>query len=228
MKHEVTGGSAFPLIRFEFEAGEAIKAEAGAMVAMSQGIKLSGKMDGGIGKAIGRMFSGESFFMQSIEAEQQGWALLATPVPGGIMELPIEAGKTMVVQKDGFLAGTTGVEVSTKVQSLLRGFLGGEGFFVVKLGGQGTAFMSSYGSIYPLDIPAGETVLVDNGHLVAWEDSMKYEMTKGAKGWISAVTSGEGFACRFTGPGRVYIQTRNPWGFGQWVFPFLPIPRQTR
>ena len=228
MKHEVTGGSAFPLIRFELEAGEAIKAEAGAMVAMSQGIKLSGKMDGGIGKAIGRMFSGESFFMQSIEAEQQGWALLATPVPGGIMELPIEAGKTMVVQKDGFLAGTTGVEVSTKVQSLLRGFLGGEGFFVVKLGGQGTAFISSYGSIYPLDIPAGETVLVDNGHLVAWEDSMKYEMTKGAKGWISAVTSGEGFACRFTGPGRVYIQTRNPWDFGQWVFPFLPIPRQTR
>jgi uncharacterized protein (AIM24 family) len=73
------------------------------------------------------MFSGESFFLQSITAEKDGWVLLATPVPGGITDVKIERGKELFVQKDGFLAGTPGIEVSTKVQSLLRGMIGGVG-----------------------------------------------------------------------------------------------------
>lgn len=225
MKHEITGGNTFPLLKIYLDHGENVKAESGAMVAMTRDLALTGKMDGGFMQAVGRMFSGESFFLQNISAENgPGWALLAAPMPGEIVAVPVTAGKPWLVQKNGFLAGTPGIEVSAKVQSIGRGFFSGEGFFIVGIGGEGTVFLSTYGSIYTMDIPANETLLIDNGHLVAWESSMKYEIAKGASSWTSSVTSGEGLACRFYGPGRVLIQTRNPRDLGQWLFPFLPLP----
>ena len=227
MRYEILGGDAFPVVKVYLKKNESMKAESGGMVAMSQGITLTSKMDGGIGKAIGRMFSGESFFMQSIEAEKSdGWAIISTPVPGGITPYELKKGTELLVQKNGFLAGSPGVEVSTKMQNLVRGFFSGEGFFIVKLTGEGTVFLSTYGSIYPLEVPAGEEVIVDNGHLIAWESHLSYEITKGAKGWTSAFLAGSGIACRFKGPGTVLIQSRNPWGLGQWLFPLLPIPKQ--
>ena len=225
MRYEILGGDAFPVIKVFLKKGETMKAESGAMVAMSQGMALTSKMDGGLGKALGRMLSGESFFMQALEAEKSdGWAMLTTPVPGGITPYELKKGVELLVQKDGFVAGSQGVEVSTKMQNLVRGLFSGEGFFVVKLTGEGTVFLSTYGSIYPLEIPAGEEVIVDNGHLIAWESHLKYEITKGAKGWTSAFLSGAGIACRFQGPGTVLIQSRNPWSLGRWLFPLLPIP----
>lgn len=227
MRYEFEGSPSFPVIKVYLSKGESIKAEAGSMVAMSSGMKLTGKMDGGIGKAIGRMFSGESFFMQVIEAvDKDGWVMLATAMPGSFGELKLDGNTEWLVQKNGFLAGEETIEVSTKAQSLLRGMLSGEGFFVVKLRGTGTAFLSTYGAIHTVDIPAGEDVLIDNGHLVAWPASLQYEIVKGAKSWVSSVTSGEGVACRFEGPGQVMIQTRNPRDLGGWLFPYLPIPRR--
>jgi uncharacterized protein (TIGR00266 family) len=225
MKHDIIGGSAFPMLRIYLDKGENVKAESGAMVAMTRDLKLTGKVDGGITRAIGRMFSGESFFLQNISADAgPGWAMLAAAAPGEIAAVEISAAKPLTVQKNGFLAGTPGIEVSTKVQSITKGLFSGEGLFVVKITGSGTAFLSTYGAIHTIDLPAGESLLIDNGHLVAWDADMKYEITKGADSWFSAATSGEGIACRFIGPGRVLIQTRNPAQFGAWLFPFLPIP----
>lgn len=226
MKYQITDDVAFPLVRFDLQQGEKIKAESGAMVAMSEGLELTGKMDGGFLRGIARKFSGESFFMQQVEATgADGWVLLAAATPGGIATVDIGGGRELLVQKDGYLAATTDVQVSTKMQSLTKGIFSGEGFFVVKIFGEGTVFLSTYGSIHAIDIAAGETVLIDNGHLVAWDAAMKYDITKGAKSWISSMTSGEGFACRFHGPGRVLIQTRNPQQLAGWIFPFLPIPK---
>lgn len=224
MKCEVLGDTSFPLVRVSLQEGEIIKAESGAMVAMSEGLELTGKADGGIMKGLGRMISGESFFMQQIEAKKgAGWALLAASMPGEIATLDVKQGQEWSVQKGGFLCGTPGVTVSTKMQSLGKGIFSGQGLFVVKVGGEGTAFLSTYGSIYPIDLKPGESLLIDNGHLVAWPSTTKYEITKGAKSWTSAVTSGEGLACRFFGPGQVLIQTRNPSSLGAWLLPFLPI-----
>lgn len=226
MQCEILGDSAFPLLRVTFKEGESIKAEGGAMVAMSPSIRLTGKMDGGVGKAIGRLFSGESFFMQKLEAEGgAGWALLAAATPGEIVAVDLRQGDQLTVQKGGFLAATSGVEVSTKMQGLMKGMFSGQGFFVVKISGEGTVFLATYGSIYPMDLREGEVVHVDNGHLVAWDGHMQYEIVKGGAGIISSMTSGEGLGCRFHGPGRIWIQTRNPSQLGMWLFPFLPIPR---
>lgn len=225
MKHEITGGNTFPLLKVYLDKGESIKAESGAMVAMTRDLKLHGKMDGGFLKSIARRFSGESFFLQSISADDgPGWALLASAAPGEIVPVDIAEGRELTVQKNGFLAGTPDIVVSTKVQSLMKGVFSGEGLFVVKISGRGKAFLATYGSIYTVDIPKGESLLIDNGHLVAWDSAMAYDIGKGASTWFSAATSGEGLACRFHGPGRVLIQTRNPAQFGQWLFPYLPVP----
>lgn len=227
MKYTVEAGEAFPLIKFELEKGEKIKAEAGAMVAMSTTLELTGKVDGGIGKAIGRMFSGESFFMQNFEAkEADGWVMIANHMPGMIGHIELQEGDVWQVEKNGFLAGSEHIDVSTKMQGIGRGLFGGEGFFVVKISGSGTAFLSTYGAIQEIDLTEGEEILIDNGHLVAWQDHLKYEITKGAKGWVSAWTSGEGLACRFKGPGKILIQSRNPNAFVSWLYPLLPIPKQ--
>jgi uncharacterized protein (TIGR00266 family) len=229
MQWEITGGSAFPMIRFTLDKGDNVKAQAGAMVAMSEGVRLEGKADGGLTKAIGRMFSGQSFFMQHVVAETKaGWVLFASPVPGGISNVDIKPGYSLSVQKNGFLAGTAGVDVSTRSQGLLQSMFGGQGFFVVELTGSGTAFLHTYGSMYEIDVPKGEHVLVDNGYLVAWDSNMEYEVTKGASSWFSAVTSGAGFACKFTGPGRILVQTRSPLGLGAWIMPYLPLPQADR
>lgn len=225
MDYDIVGGDTFPAIRFTLKKGDTLKAESGGTVAMTPGLKLVGKMDGGLFKAMGRMLSGESFFLQSIEAQADGYILLGSNMPGSITPVDI-TGKGLVVQKDGFLAAASGVDVSTKVQSLMRGFLGGEGFFVVKLTGSGTAFIATFGTALPITLAAGEEITVDNGHLVAWDEGMSYDMTKGASSWVSSVTTGQGLACRFKGPGRIWVQTRSPRGFAAWMaselVPFLP------
>jgi uncharacterized protein (TIGR00266 family) len=225
MRYDIVGGGTFPLLRVYLDEGEALRAESGAMVAMTRDLRLTGKMDGGLLKSLGRMFSGESFFLQNLTAEKgAGWALLASAAPGEIIPLQIDPARPMTVQKNGFLAGTEGIEISTEMQGIAKGLFSGEGFFVLGIAGKGTVFLATYGSAYTVDIPKGETLLIDNGHLIAWETSMDYEIAKGASSWVSSVTSGEGLACRFTGPGKVLIQTRNPQQLGNWIFPFIPKP----
>ena len=228
MDYAIEGGSTFPLVRVTLNAGDAIKAERGAMVALSQGAELKGKMDGGLKRSIGRMFTGESFFLQSIEANtDNSWALLSTTQLGAISALDV-GGQEWCLQKNGFVAATADVDVSTKMQSLGRSLFSGEGMFIMRVKGNGTLFLSTYGSMQTVSIPAGESVLIDNGHLVAWPAHLKYEIAKGASSWISSATSGEGLACRFYGPGDVIIQTRNPQDFGAWLQQFLPPPPKAR
>jgi uncharacterized protein (TIGR00266 family) len=217
-KYEIIHGEAFPLIRYNMEAGEVLKAESDAMVAMSPNIDVTGKAEGGILKGLTRKLAGESFFLQQLEAARgPGEVLLAHASPGGIMDIVLDGSYGLLVQKNGFLAATQGVEVSTKMQSLGKGLFSGEGFFIVNITGKGVCFVSSYGAIHVIDVGPGEQVIIDNGHLVAWPDTMTYAIEKASKGWISSFKSGENLVCRFTGPGKVLIQTRNPGGFVGWL-----------
>nr|WP_235203265.1 TIGR00266 family protein [Candidatus Magnetobacterium casensis] len=213
---------AFTMLRYRLKAGEIIKAESDAMVAMSSTIDVEGKLEGGVLGGLGRMLSGEKFFFQTLTARRgHGEVLMSPVVPGDIMELQLDGRTNYIIQKDGFFAASNEVVITTKMQNLAKGLFSGEGFFVIKVGGSGTLFVSSYGAIHALDIPAGEEMIVDNGHLVAWPESVVYTIEKASSGWISSFTSGEGMVCRFRGPGRVLIQTRNPQGFGQWIRQFI-------
>jgi uncharacterized protein (TIGR00266 family) len=217
-KYEIIHGEAFPLVRYNLDRGEKLKAESDAMVAMSATIDVTGGAEGGILRGLTRMLSGEKFFFQYLEAKRgPGEVLLAHAWPGGIMDVELDGTYGLVTQKDGFLAATEGIEVNTTTQSLSRGLFSGEGFFILKISGRGVVFVSSYGAIHTIQVPAGEQVIVDNGHLVAWPDYMRYTVEKASNGWINSWMSGECLVCRFTGPGVILIQTRNPSGFKGWV-----------
>ena len=224
MKYEILYPEAFPVVKCQLEQGEKIKAESDAMITMSATVDVEGKMDGGILSGLARKFlAGESFFFQELIASRgPGAVLLGHPLPGGILDVELDGSYGLVVQKDGYLASTQGIQVDTKMQNLSKGLFSGEGFFVLNVTGRGTVFVSSYGVIHPVNIADGEEVIIDNGHLVAWPDYMQYSIEKASSGWISSVTSGECLVCRFRGPGVVLIQTRNPSGFEAWIRSMIP------
>jgi uncharacterized protein (TIGR00266 family) len=224
MKSEILYPGAFPMVRVELAEGEHIKAESGAMVACSPTIDIESKMEGGFLGALSRKFlTGEKFFFQTLRANRgAGEALLAPTVPGEIIVLELDGVNEYMVQKDGFLAGADGIAIDSQMQSMSRGLLGGEGFFILKMSGKGMLVLNSFGAIHKIELKPSQEYIVDNSHLVAWSTTTSYNIEKATSGWVASFTSGEGFVCRFRGPGVVYIQSRNPRGFGSWVRQFLP------
>jgi uncharacterized protein (TIGR00266 family) len=222
--YEILYQDAFPIIRYRLRKGERLKAESDAMIAMSSTVDVTGGVEGGILRGMTRMLAGEKFFFQYLTASRgPGEVLLGHALPGGIVDVKLDGSYGLRVQKDGFLAATDGVEVSTQVQNLVRGLFSGEGFFVLNVSGKGLVFLSSYGAIHAINLGPGEEYVVDNGHLVAWADYMQYQITKASSGWINSFMSGECLVCRFTGPGVVLIQTRNPMGLGGFIKTLLRL-----
>lgn len=225
MKSEILYPGAFPMARIELAAGETVKAESGAMVACSPTVDVESKMEGGfLGALSRRMLSGEKFFFQTLRATRgAGEVLLAPTVPGDIVVLELDGVNEYLVQKDGFLAGADSVKIESKMQSLSRGLLGGEGFFILRMSGIGTLILNSFGAVHKVELKPDQEYIVDNSHLVAWTATTSYNIEKASAGWIASFTSGEGLVCRFRGPGVVYIQSRNPGGFGNWIRQFIPV-----
>jgi len=225
MKSEILYPGAFPMARVELTAGEAIKAESGAMVASSPTIDVESKMEGGFLGALSRKFlTGEKFFFQTLRASRgPGEVLLAPTVPGEIVMMELDGVNEYMVQKDGFLAGDEMIKLDSQMQSLSRGLLGGEGFFILKVSGKGTLLLNSFGAIHKIELKPDQEYIVDNSHLVAWSGTTSYNIERAASGWVASFTSGEGLVCRFRGPGGVYIKSRNPGGFGAWVRQFIPV-----
>jgi uncharacterized protein (TIGR00266 family) len=224
MKAKVLYPGTNSLVEVQLEKGEAVKAESGAMVSMSATIDVDGKLEGGILSGITRMMAGEKFFFQSLKANRgPGHVLLAPSTPGDVCLIELDGSIEYNVQKDGFLAGSGGVEVNAKMQNLFKGLFSGEGFFILKVSGRGTVAVSSFGAIHEINLAPGENLTIDNQHLVAWPTTTTYTITKASKGWFSSITSGEGVVCKLTGPGKVFIQTRNAGSFASWLRPFIPL-----
>lgn len=156
MRYEIMQPGAFAFLKVNLEAGESIKAESDAMMAMSGNVKVEGKMEGGMLGGLARKFlSGESLFFQKLTAQNKdGEAVLAPPIPGdvGVYEL---RGNTLCITSGGFLAAEESVKIETKMQNLGKGLFSGAGLFVVKASGNGTLFFNSFGAIYPIELQLG-------------------------------------------------------------------------
>jgi uncharacterized protein (TIGR00266 family) len=224
MQFDVKYGPSYALGFIRLDAGEQIQAETGAMVSMSDTIKMETSTRGGIMSGLKRsVLGGESFFLNTFSAEQAGEITIAPALPGDILSLDV-ANTTVYVQSGSFLAATTGVEVDTKWGGG-KTFFSREGLFLLKCTGQGTLFLSSYGAIHLVELAAGQKYIVDTGHMVAFDESVNYEVGR-AGGWKSTLLGGEGLVCNLTGPGRFYLQTRNPQSFIDWLVPKLPGKRE--
>lgn len=225
MHFEITG-SVDPLLSVSLQKGEKVLAESNAMVAMDGDLSLKGRSRGGIMKSLARKFlNDESFFQQYIEAEKgPGTVLLAPNIPGDIRILDVGARQYMI--SDGaFLAATEGVDLEVKSQGLGRAILGDSGgFFVMATQGSGQVAVSGFGSVRELEVAEGQSLVVDNGHLVAWDCSLDYELSintshSGLFGkLINSQITGEGIVLKFRGRGKVIVCSRNKGGFLDWIF----------
>ncbi|CAF0770946.1 unnamed protein product [Adineta steineri] len=184
-------------------------AQPGAMVAMGPEITLKGKLKFSFKK----MFTGGDMTQSTFTGP--GEVLLAPPIWGDIVPIQLDGQTQWSIGRGGYLAMTHGVVKDTKSQGLGKALFSGEGLFVHRVSGTGIVFVTSLGAIIQRQLKQGEQWIVDNGHLVAWTCS--YSIERAGGGIMSGMHSGEGLVCRFTGPGIVYIQTRNPEALSDWI-----------
>ena len=208
MEYQIEGAP-LPVVICQLEAGETMLTERGSMSWMTPNMKMETSTNGGLGKAFGRMLSGDSIFQNRYTAQGgQGLIAFASSFPGSIRAFDIGPGRELVVQKSGFLASEAGVQLSVFFQKKLgSGFFGGEGFIMQKFSGHGILFLEVDGSRVAYDLAPGQSMMVDTGNLAAMEATctIDVEMVKGVGNML---LGGEGlFNTKVTGPGRIWLQT---------------------
>ncbi len=226
LRYQLVGGSAFASARIELSPGQSIRAEAGAMVAMSGNVDLQAQLQGGLVGALKRMVTRESLFVSTFTATGgAGEVILAPPVPGDVIGVELR-GRALLVQSSSWLASELEVRLDTEFAGF-RGLFAGEGLFFIRASGEGTILLSSFGAIVRRAIPAGARYVVDTGHVVAFDARMPFEVRKASRrGWMRSLLSGEALVAEFAGPGEVWLQTRNLRSLAGALFPFFPTQQQ--
>jgi len=214
----------FAMLRVRLAHGQQLFAEPAALAAMDPTIDLKAGFQGGVLGSVGRMFAGENLILNTYTAARGGGELLLAPGPAGDVVHYSLRGGSLLLQRGAYLANGVGVEVSAKWAGA-RGFFSGTGLILLRAQGAGELFFNAYGAVLELDV-AGE-YMVDTGYVVAFEDTLEYQVTTlpglGLGGRAkSFFFGGEGLVVRFSGQGRVWVQTRAINPFLSWVYPYRP------
>jgi uncharacterized protein (TIGR00266 family) len=201
---------------------EQLTAEGGSMIAMSNDMQIETttykKNQGGIIKGLKRLLSGESFFINHYTAgESGGEVILAPGLHGDMMTHELNA-ESLIVQSGSYLASEPGIEIDFNWQGF-KSLFSGESMFWLNLNGTGKVIINAYGTIYPVEVD-GEYI-VDTGHIVAFQPSLSFSISKVGSSYISSFIGGEGFVTRFKGTGTVWCQSHNPRSFGSTIGPRL-------
>ncbi len=225
IKYDIEHKPAYASLKLGLNANQMVNVEAGAMAAMDSCITMKSKVKGGFKQGIGRMLGSESLFVNEFTAEGQAGNLYVSPgVPGDIEHYVLDGSKSLMVQSSGFIAAGPDVVIDSKFQGF-KGFFSGESLFLLKVTGQGDFWFSSFGAI--LEIPVEGQYVVDTGYIVAFEDTLNYEVEMigglSFSGLKKGILGGEGLVTRFSGQGRLWIQSRNLYSFINFVHPFRPV-----
>jgi len=212
----IEGEPDYGFVTVQLPANEMIKVESSAMATMDTNLQMKTKFKGGIG----RMVTGESLFINEFTAEgAPGEIGIAPGAPGDLSHQYLD-NQTIFLQNSAFVACSKDVNVETKWQGLTKGFFSGESLFLIRCSGVGDLWFNTYGAIIEIDIT--EDYVVDTGNIVGFTEGLDYKITK-VGGYKSLFFSGEGFVCRFSGKGKVWIQTRGVDALVGWAHWFRPI-----
>lgn len=223
MKYKIEGET-LPVVICDLDKGETMISEGGSMAWMSPNMKMETTSNGGIGKAIGRMFSGEKMFQNRFTAEGgSGMIAFASSFPGSVRAFEISPSNEMIFQKSSFLAGENGINLSVFFNKKLgSGLFGGEGFILQKVSGSGIVFAEFDGHVIEYELGAGQQILVDTGHLAAMTASCTMDIQR-VKGLKNIFLGGEGlFITTVTGSGKVWLQTMPLANVANALLPFMP------
>lgn len=222
MKHEIKYKPSYSMLVVNLEQGEKITAESGAMTYMDPNIeahtrKREKSLLGSIGLTI---FGRQSFWVNDYTASNgQGEVAFVSAPVGDIETLEIKPNQGYVIQKSGYIASTENVNLDVKWEGFTKGLFG-QGLFMIKVTGNGTLFINTFGAIDKHTLESGQTLIVDNFHLVAFSDTCNYKVTKFG-GLKETLLGGEGLVTRITGPGDIYIQTKNLREFVEWLWTLI-------
>ncbi|PIE64536.1 MAG: TIGR00266 family protein [Desulfobacterales bacterium] len=212
---KIEGRPDYAFLTVQMPAGSTLKVEAAAMASMSTNLVMKTKLRGGLN----RLITAESIFINEYTAEGGPGEISIAPGPPGDMEHVYLDGDTIFLQNSAYVASDSNVEIETKWQGLVKGFFSGESLFLIRCSGKGDLWFNTYGAMIEIDVD-GDYV-VDTGNIVAFTEGLEYRISK-VGGYKSLFLSGEGFVCRFSGKGRVWIQTRKTQAFIRWLWPFRP------
>jgi uncharacterized protein (TIGR00266 family) len=219
MQIEIRHSPAFAIARCHLGGGEVLKVQPDAMVAHSPGMQLSAAVDGGVMRGLKRkVLGGESFFITTYTAPAGGgWVDVAPYLFGDMLTLPVPAGHALILSRSGWVASGPGVDIDAKWGGF-KNLFGGEGGFVVRASGTGEVVLGCLGALDLFELGAGERLVLDSNHMVAYDETVTYNLRRAVEGAsIQSLKSGEGLVFEFTGPGRVYGQTRSPQSFLTWL-----------
>jgi uncharacterized protein (TIGR00266 family) len=208
MQYEIKG-DVMPMLEVTIQQGEAIYTESGGMAWMTEGIDMATSGRGGIGKMLGRALAGESLFLTTYTCRAPRATIVFTPeAPGHILPVPLQAGHSIIAQKDAFMCAEDSVTLEMHFRKRLgAGLFGGEGFILQKLTGPGMAFVEIAGEVRQYQLQAGQVMKVDPGHIAMYEPTVDYDVQM-VKGVTNMLFGGEGlFLATLRGPGRVWLQT---------------------
>ncbi|MFD4571926.1 TIGR00266 family protein [Streptomyces sp. NPDC058417] len=224
MKVDVRHGPSFGVARVMLGAGEGVRAESGAMMATSAGVEVEARAEGGLLKGLKRsVLGGESLFVTRFTAGPEGgWVDLAANLPGDVVSLDLDGGVNLA--RGAWLASSGGVELDTKWGGF-KNLAGGEGGFLVRAEGRGQVLVACYGALDQIVLGDGERMVLDSGHLVAFDESVTYTTRKVTRGLVQTMKSGEGLVFEFSGPGTLWSQSRDPSALISWLTTRLPFSR---
>lgn len=222
MQIDITYKPGNSIAKVSLAPNEQVTAEGGAMVSMSGDMTIETtthkKGKGGLLKAAKRLLSGENFFLNHFTASSQGGeVLLSTALPGDMEPLEIE-NEQLIVQGGSYVASSPDVDIDMGWQGF-KSILSGESIFWLNLSGPGQVIFNAFGAIYPVKVD-GEYI-VDTGHIVAFNETLDFTITKAGQSWISSFLGGEGLVCKFHGKGTVWCQSHNTSNFGKALGPRL-------
>jgi len=223
--YSIDHNPAYASLKLQLRPNQTVTVESGATAAMDSCISMKSKMQGGIAKGLGRLVSGESLFTSEFTADGRAGDVYVSPgVPGDIQHYALDGSCNLMVQSSGFVAAGPQVEIDSKFQGF-KGFFSGESLFLLKVGGRGDFWFSSFGAI--LEIPVNGSYVVDTGYIVAFEDTLDYrvEVLNGLsfRNLKTSILGGEGLVTHFSGQGRLWIQSRNVYSFVNFINPFRPV-----
>ncbi|MBR3721120.1 MAG: TIGR00266 family protein [Clostridia bacterium] len=224
MKYEIIGATV-PAVEVTLNKGESMYTQRGGMAWQTEGIKMTTNAQGGVMKSLGRMFTGESIFMSTYSALNDGAKVaFATTVPGAVMPINLsELPQGFIIQKGAFLAAEPSVELSIKLtKRFSAGLFGGEGFILQQARGNGMLFLEVDGDAIVRELAPGEVLKVDTGNVVGFEQSVSYEIET-VKGLGNIFLGGEGlFLTKLVGPGKIIIQSQNFGDFAGRIVGMIP------
>lgn len=223
MQYKIVG-EPLPAVTCQLDANEVMITERGSMCWMTPNMKMETTTGGGLGKAFGRMFAGEAMFQNRYTAQGgPGEITFAASFPGSIRAVEIAPGKELIVQKSGFLAAQSTVDLSVHFRKKFSaGLFGGEGFIMQRLSGQGIAFIEIDGHACEYELAADQSMIVDTGYLAAMDATCSMEIVT-VPGVKNMLLGGEGvFNTVVKGPGKIILQTMPVSAVAGALSPFIP------